>query len=60
LATNTSNPKLTPELQRRIAALKKREGEIEAQIREVQSLGSLSQLNDDLLAVRQQIDQFKH
>jgi hypothetical protein len=57
---NTSHPELTPELQRRLDELKKRESEIEAQISKLQGLGSLSQLNDDLLAVRQQIDQLTH
>lgn len=48
-------PNLTPELQRRLDELKKREGEIQAEMSRLQGLPSLSQLNDELLAVRQQI-----
>ena len=53
------HPKLTPELQRRLDELKKRESEIQAQMSKLQGLPSLSQLNDELLAVRQQISRLQ-
>jgi len=53
------DPKRTPELQRRLDLLKKREREIEAELSKVQSLTSLSRLNDELLAVRQEIERLQ-
>jgi hypothetical protein len=52
---HTPQPKLTLELQRRLDELKRRESEIEAQMSTLLALTSLSQLNDELLAVRQEI-----
>jgi hypothetical protein len=54
-----NHPKLTPELQRHLDELKKREKEIENEMNKLQGLPSLSQLKDDLLAVRQQIDRLQ-
>jgi hypothetical protein len=54
-----SHPKLTPELQRRLDELKKKEGAIEAQISKVQPLTTLSQLNDELLIVRHEIKRLR-
>jgi hypothetical protein len=47
---------LTPELQCRLDEFKKREREIEAEMSKLQGLPSLSQLNDELQAVREQIN----
>jgi hypothetical protein len=54
-----SHPKLTPELQRRLDELKKRESAIEAEISKTQPLTTLSQLNDELLIVRHEIKRLR-
>jgi hypothetical protein len=48
-----------PEQKRRLDALKKKESEIQAELAKVQALGNLSQLNDELRAVREEIERLQ-
>jgi hypothetical protein len=53
------DPKGTPELQHRLDLLRKKESEIEAELKKIQPLTSLSRLNDELLAVRKEIERLQ-
>jgi hypothetical protein len=52
-----NQPKRSPELQRRLDELKKKEREIEANM--LRFLSNQSQLRDDILVVRRQINEIE-